>query len=77
MSFDPEDSFLHGVVSNCCGAKVMLGDMCQDCGEGCEPESEDGPSDEQQERFRESAHHADEAYRKSMVESGRGRLLPP
>ncbi len=40
MSFDATDAFIGGVVSNCCGAQVLLGDMCADCGEHCEAECE-------------------------------------
>ena len=35
MSFDPADCFEYG-ESNCCGARVMLGEMCFECGEHCE-----------------------------------------
>ena len=45
MSNDPQDFICGGVVSNCCGARVLLGDMCAECGEHCEPESENEPSE--------------------------------
>lgn len=35
MSFDPADAFEYG-ESECCGARVLLGDMCFECGEHCE-----------------------------------------
>lgn len=30
-----------GLVSDCCGAQVIWGDICGDCGEHCEPVKED------------------------------------
>lgn len=41
MSFDPRDAFIGGVSSNCCGAAVLIGDMCADCKEHCEAESDE------------------------------------
>ncbi len=40
------DLYEYGVVSNCCGASVYLGDMCADCHEHCTPitEEEHNPS---------------------------------
>lgn len=38
MSHDPSDCFEHGKVSSCCGARVMLGDICADCKEHCDSE---------------------------------------
>ena len=37
-SWDPSDAYEHGATSNCCGASVMMGDICSDCGEHCEAE---------------------------------------
>lgn len=51
MSHDPSDSFEHGLLSSCCGARVMLGGICADCKEHCdtdEPEEREF-SPEQQE----------------------------
>ena len=36
MSFDPLDCYEHGVESDCCGARIMLGDICSECGEHCD-----------------------------------------
>ena len=33
---DAEDSVEHEVYSNCCGSKVINGDICSECGEHCE-----------------------------------------
>jgi len=40
------DLYEYGVVSDCCGASVYLGDMCADCKEHCTPitEEEHNPS---------------------------------
>ncbi len=43
MSMDAQDFIIGGSVSNCCGAPVMLGDMCSECGEHCEDEGEEEP----------------------------------
>ncbi len=43
------DLYEYGVVSNCCGASVYLGDMCADCHEHCtaiEIKDEDEDEDE-------------------------------
>ena len=37
-SWDPSDAYEGGASSNCCGASVMMGDICSDCGEHCEAE---------------------------------------
>jgi hypothetical protein len=37
--FDPSDSDGDG-VSDCCGAPIVMGDICSDCGEHCEAEEE-------------------------------------
>ena len=42
MTTDPRDLLSSGVVSNCCGAPIYLGDICTACKEHCEPVSEDG-----------------------------------
>ena len=39
-SWDPSDAFT-GETSNCCGAPIMMGDICSDCKEHCEAEEED------------------------------------
>jgi hypothetical protein len=38
-AFDPSDSDGDG-VSDCCGAPIVMGDICSDCGEHCEAEEE-------------------------------------
>jgi hypothetical protein len=47
-SWDPRDAYEHGATSNCCGASVMMGDICSDCGEHCEAEywDEEGDGEE-------------------------------
>lgn len=48
MSFDPQDAFTGG-TSNCCGARIYLGDLCSSCGEHCseqeDEEEDDAPTD--------------------------------
>jgi hypothetical protein len=48
-SWDPRDAYEHGASSNCCGAPVMMGDICSDCGEHCEAEYWDEEGDGEQE----------------------------
>jgi hypothetical protein len=76
MSFDPRDAFIGGASSNCCGASVLIGDICAECKEHCEAEDEDGPTDEQQELARAGAEVSDARYRQQMQDAGRGHLLP-
>ena len=47
-SWDPRDAYEYGATSNCCGASVMMGDICSDCGEHCEAEywEEEGDGEE-------------------------------
>lgn len=40
MSFDPSDAFT-GQLSDCCGAQIMLGEICQSCREHCNPQEEE------------------------------------
>lgn len=44
-SWDPWDAYEHGVSSDCCGASVIMGDICSDCGEHCETYSDDDDED--------------------------------
>jgi hypothetical protein len=46
-SWDPSDAFT-GETSNCCGAPIMMGDICSDCKEHCDAEEEDEDEDEYQ-----------------------------
>ncbi len=46
-------------------------------GEPFKDTSMDGPTHAQLESARESAHHADERYRKQMIDAGRRHLLLP
>lgn len=41
MSHDPSDCFEHGKQSSCCGARIMLGDICAECKEHCDAEPKD------------------------------------
>ena len=45
-SWDPSDAYEYGVSSDCCGASVMMGDICSDCGEHCDTYSDDDDSNE-------------------------------
>jgi hypothetical protein len=44
-SWDPWDAYEHGVSSDCCGASVIMGDICSDCREHCETYSDDDDED--------------------------------
>ena len=35
----------YGLVSNCCGASVIWGDICSDCREHCDPIDEEDEND--------------------------------
>ena len=39
--FVNESDDFSGETSNCCGAPIMMGDICSDCKEHCEAEEED------------------------------------
>jgi hypothetical protein len=45
-SWDPSDAYDYGVSSDCCGASVMMGDICSDCGEHCDTYEDDDDSNE-------------------------------
>jgi hypothetical protein len=45
-SWDPSDAYEYGVSSDCCGASVMMGDICSDCGEHCDTYEDDDDSNE-------------------------------
>ncbi len=44
MSFDPLDAYTGG-LSDCCGAPIMLGEMCSECKEHCNPQEEEEEQD--------------------------------
>ncbi len=68
---DPES------VSNCCGARVTMQGLCEDCGEHCTDErDEEGPTDAQQEISHAGAEASEARYREQMKDAGRGHLLP-
>lgn len=48
-SWDPRDDYEQGVFSNCCGAPVIHGDVCSECGEHCDPETDEYPEDQDHE----------------------------
>ena len=47
-SWDSDDSREHGLYSNCCGAEVIDGDICSECGEHCDVDGdyEEFPEDQ-------------------------------
>ncbi len=47
MSFDATDAFTGG-TSNCCGARIYMGDLCAECGEHCEDEEDEDEESEEQ-----------------------------
>jgi hypothetical protein len=73
-SWDPRDAYEEG-LSNCCGAPIMMGDICSDCGEHCEAKHDDSltahdrmyNSDEWV-RAQRDAEGLDEAAKKSRKE---------
>ena len=40
MSFDPLDAF-EGGDSDCCGARILMGGICFECGEHCEAQQDE------------------------------------
>jgi len=44
-SWDPSDAYEYGASSDCCGASVMMGDICSDCGEHCDTYEDDGSNE--------------------------------
>ncbi len=81
MSFDVRDAIIGGVSSNCCGAAVLLGDMCADCGEHCEAEN-DEPTETELERYNERAFELEEQRvlredreARELIDAGRGHLV--
>lgn len=40
-SWDSSDSYEYGEVSDCCGAEIIHGDICSDCGEHCDAVSDE------------------------------------
>lgn len=59
-SWDPRDDYEQGVFSNCCGAPVIHGDVCSECGEHCDPESDEYPEDQEQDHGFEPHNFEDE-----------------
>lgn len=47
MSIEIYDFYEHGVVSSCCGARVIMIDICSDCKEHCEAVKEEDEENEQ------------------------------
>ncbi len=77
MSFDPRDAFIGGVTSDCCGASVLMGGLCEACREHCESVDDDGPTDAQLHQSTERHWQEKERYRADLIDAGRGRLLGP
>lgn len=82
MSMDAQDWYVSGSSSNCCGAEIDLHGLCRDCGEHCEDEAEEGPSDEKMERMNEQAHRIVERREikaqqdeRDLHDAGRGHLV--
>lgn len=44
MSFDPADLRDASASSNCCGAAILLPDLCEECGEHCTDDNETDPT---------------------------------
>ena len=60
-SMDPQDFYEEG-LSDCCGAPVMMGDICSDCGEHCGVESEDDFEHEEEFGHDEPHHHGHDEH---------------
>lgn len=50
-AWDPSDNYEAGVYSNCCGAEVVNGDICTECGEHCDVEDEESDDYENDNEF--------------------------
>ena len=75
-SWDPRDAYEHGATSNCCGAPVMMGDICSDCGEHCEAEywEEEGDG-EAPEEFGNASHKTEYGIGKDRLDMPNGRIM--
>lgn len=80
-SIDPSDFINHGVYSNCCGATVMTGDICSECGEHCDtddyeeeddyvkfPEDQTHDPEFEDDGMRDDDYRMDEGKKKSRKE---------
>jgi hypothetical protein len=75
-SWDPRDAYEYGATSNCCGASVMMGDICSDCGEHCEAEYWDEEDGEETEMFSPSNEgHTCHDGSKSMLSEAAHHLI--
>lgn len=72
-SWDPSDAYEQGAYSNCCGASVMMGDICSDCGEHCEAEYWDDEVDEQM--YTEGKGHTCHDGSKNMLSEAAHHLI--
>ena len=75
-SWDPRDAYEQGATSNCCGASVMMGDICSDCGEHCEAEywDEEGEG-ETPEELGHNSHRAEYGIGKDRLDMPNGRIM--
>ena len=48
MSSDYRDFIEYGLVSDCCGAQIIMSDLCMECKEHCDAIKEDEDDEEQQ-----------------------------
>jgi hypothetical protein len=75
-SWDPRDAYEHGATSNCCGASVMMGDICSDCGEHCEAEYWDEEGDgENPEELGHNSNKFEYGIGKDRLDMPNGRIM--
>ena len=48
MSSDYGDFIEYGLVSGCCGAQIIMSDLCMECKEHCDAIKEDEDDEEEQ-----------------------------
>ena len=73
-SWDARDAYTGG-LSDCCGAPVMVGDICADCGEHCgvQPEDEGDVELEEVPHSHRHGHHGPHTTFESFLNEGSGQ----
>jgi hypothetical protein len=74
-SWDPRDAYEYGVSSDCCGAAVMMGDICSDCGEHCDTYSDDEEDDEIPNELGHNSNNFEYGIGKERVTLPNGRIM--
>ena len=74
-SWDPSDAYEYGVSSDCCGASVMMGDICSDCGEHCDTYSDDEEDAEIPNELGHNSNNFEYGIGKERVTLPNGRIM--